>query len=178
MRQVRRVVYRIFGRMPWFVQRLVLVAVQPSYLVGASAIVVASNGDILLARHSYKRGWAAPGGFLNRREGAGDAAAREVWEECGLRVEVEGEPVTLVRIDERIVELVYRVRPTDESTARSARPVSVEIVELAWFAQDELPTDLTPITRIAIDALAEAEAARIAERGVEPARRVKPVVTR
>ena len=86
--------------------------------------------------------------------------------------------MTLVRIDERIVELVYRVRPADESTARSARPVSVEIVELAWFSQDELPTDLTPITRIAIDALAEAEAARIAERGVEPARRVKPVATR
>lgn len=175
MRRLRRVAYRVFGVLPWFAQRLVLTAVQPSYLVGASAIVVAENGDILLARHSYKQGWASPGGFLNRREQPDSAVVREVREECGIRVEVEGEPVTLVRTDERIIELVYRLRPIDEAAARAARPTSVEITELVWFSQDRMPANLTPITRAAINALAGAEEVRASSDVVAPRRKLLPI---
>ena len=61
-------------------------------LVGAGA-VVHRGGRVLLIKRRFEpnRGkWSLPGGLVGLGETAHDAAVREVLEETGLRVEIEG----------------------------------------------------------------------------------------
>lgn len=53
----------------------------------ASAVIAIQNGRVLMVR-SRKRNstWELPGGACLPDEGFADAAARELFEECGLRV--------------------------------------------------------------------------------------------
>jgi 8-oxo-dGTP pyrophosphatase MutT (NUDIX family) len=44
------------------------------------------DGEILLLRSSYRRGWSLPGGGIARGESAREAAVRELREEIGLSV--------------------------------------------------------------------------------------------
>jgi ADP-ribose pyrophosphatase YjhB (NUDIX family) len=159
IKQVHGWLLRIFGHIPWTVQRILIGAAKPSFVVGTTAAVTDRQGRILLVRHSYKPGWSTPGGFLNRREAPADAAVREVWEELGIRVTVVGEPVCIVRTEERIVELVHRARPIDEAAAARVTPMSAEIAEARWFDLDDLP-DLSVIARNGLESLAAAEAQR------------------
>jgi len=158
--------YRLFGLLPWPLQRLAIAVARPAFVVGSTAVVVDAEGRVLLVRHSYKPGWSTPGGFVDRHEDPADAVVREVWEECGLRVEAEGEPATMVRGDERIVEFIYRCRVRDVASVPTARPTSAEISEVRWFAQDRLPADLTRVAYNGVNSLAE----------VEPTRAQPPVV--
>ena len=168
MKALHRLALRIFGFIPWTVQRVLIGVAKPSFVVGTTAAVTNRDGQLLLVRHSYKPGWSTPGGFVNRREATADAVVREVWEELGIRVTVVGEPVCIVRSEERIVELVHRARPIDEAAAARVAPASAEIAEARWFDLDDLP-DLHVIARNGLDSLARAEAERAAyEVGADP----------
>lgn len=58
--------------------------------IGVRAIVFDTQNNVLLVRHAYgNEGWCFPGGAPKRLEGLADTAQREVWEETGLRVQVE-----------------------------------------------------------------------------------------
>src|SRR5690606_29722830 len=83
---------RLFGTLPEAVRYRIARVIKPKYTVGTIPFVFRDDGRVLLVRHSYKTGWATPGGFVNRREVAADAAVREVREEVGLAVRVVGEP--------------------------------------------------------------------------------------
>ncbi|MEC9013727.1 MAG: NUDIX domain-containing protein [Chloroflexota bacterium] len=52
--------------------------------------VVPRNGKVLMIRRGTDQGyglWGLPGGYVDRGEVVEQAAAREVWEETGLKVE-------------------------------------------------------------------------------------------
>ena len=58
----------------------------------AAVCVIARAGRVLMIRRATEQGygkWSLPGGFVDRGEVVEQAAAREVWEETGLRVAVE-----------------------------------------------------------------------------------------
>jgi 8-oxo-dGTP pyrophosphatase MutT (NUDIX family) len=55
------------------------------------AVFVVWDGRVLLHRHRKLGLWLPPGGHIEEGELPDEAAAREVWEETGLRVELVGE---------------------------------------------------------------------------------------
>lgn len=59
-------------------------------MVGAAALIMNSEGRILLVKHNYgKYNWELPGGLSEQNESAENKAKREVFEETGLEVTVE-----------------------------------------------------------------------------------------
>ncbi|MCP9858089.1 NUDIX hydrolase [Cyanobium sp. Cruz-8D1] len=87
-RWLKRLVARL--RLYWLAARLF-----DSYLLLArphshgALVAIWHQGRLLLVQTSYRRGLGLPGGGLERRETARQAAVRELAEELGLRVSPE-----------------------------------------------------------------------------------------
>jgi 8-oxo-dGTP pyrophosphatase MutT (NUDIX family) len=122
--------------------------------VGTSLLVMPSvtaaifddDGRILLARHSNGGVWVTPGGAIDPDEAPQDAVVREVWEETGLVVR----PVQLLAVlggpEFRVTyengdETSYVVAMFEcERTGGELRPDGDEVLEVRYFAADELDT--------------------------------------
>ena len=112
-------------------------------LVGAGAVVHRGNKVILIRRKHppNERKWALPGGLVELGERVQDAAAREVLEETGLKIEVEGllDVATDIHVD-RGSKLEYHYVLVDYV----AKPVSgrlrlnAESSGSGWFSAQEL----------------------------------------
>jgi ADP-ribose pyrophosphatase YjhB (NUDIX family) len=137
------------------VRRSIVRLVSPTFSVGAIGLIERSDGRVLLIRQSYRRHWGLPGGLLQRREHASDAARREIYEEVGLEVKLVSEPAVVIDAAPKRVDIVFRARPIRDADADLARPSSVEIVEVGWFSPTALP-DLQWETVQALQALARA----------------------
>jgi ADP-ribose pyrophosphatase YjhB (NUDIX family) len=131
-----------------------------------SAVILDSQGRLLLQRRSDNGRWGLPGGSVEVGESVSAAIAREVREETGLETEI----VRLVGVysDPRLqvvrygdgnvvhyVSIFFQCRVLD-----GVLQTCEETLELAFFAPDELPGDLLPMHRVRIaDALAGREQA-------------------
>ncbi len=106
---------------------------------GTEAVIVDPAGRVLLGRRAFEPHagrWDLPGGFLNEAEDVLDALHREILEETGLTVEVDGllgtwnEPYQDGRT---VLCLTWFARADGEATAAD------DVTELRWFAEDEVP---------------------------------------
>ena len=59
----------------------------PRHIVAASALIRNDQGEIALVK-TERRGWELPGGQIERGESLPAGLRREVYEECGLEVEL------------------------------------------------------------------------------------------
>lgn len=59
----------------------------PTKRVGAGLLITDERGRVLLVKPTYKDGWEIPGGLVEDGESPREAAAREVHEELGLRLQ-------------------------------------------------------------------------------------------
>ena len=150
-----RLALQLYRRLPTRMRRMAVRRVTPSFTVGSMCVIERNDGRMLLIRHLYRKRWGIPGGLLQRNETPVDAARREVFEEVGLEVELISEPMVNVDAGPRRVDVVFRARPVDDTTADDARPCSVEVVEVRWFDPTDLP-ELQFETAQAIQALARA----------------------
>ncbi len=148
---VPRSFYSIYRRLPARIRVFIVRRATPSYWVGAMCVVERSDGALLLVRQSYRRGWTFPGGLLKRNEAPARAAVRETREEVGLEVELDDHPRVVVDAPRRRVDVVFRARLAAEADGQEPTPVSPEILEVRWFAPDELPV----IQRETAEALVE-----------------------
>ena len=62
---------------------MALKALRSPVALGVHALIVDPEGKVLLARHSYMKGWSLPGGGVGRGEAPRAALLRELAEEIG-----------------------------------------------------------------------------------------------
>ncbi len=76
---------------PGWMRQVFLRILNPSFMVGATALIQDEHGRILILEHTYRRRvpWGLPGGWLKRAESPETGLAREVLEETGLKVRVD-----------------------------------------------------------------------------------------
>ncbi|MDT5030258.1 MAG: hypothetical protein QOC94_429, partial [Actinoplanes sp.] len=92
-RRVRGYAYQMFYRMPGSVRGRVVRLIVPKYLVGAVCVIQDSEarapGRLLLLRQPPGRRWGLPAGLLKKHEPPVIGAARELFEEAGVRMDPE-----------------------------------------------------------------------------------------
>jgi len=114
--------------------------------VGVGAVILDSDGRILLVKHVPKRGdfwggkWMVPGGGLELGETLEEGVVREIEEETNLTVEVVKHVSTLDRIvregDEvklHVVYLDFLARPVGGELHPSS-----DVGAARWFSRDEI----------------------------------------
>ncbi len=136
--------------MPGPLRRAVVILVAPKYLVGAVAVIRDSEtGDLLLLRQPSKAGWSLPAGLLKRHEPPADGAARELFEETGVRVAADdltpGIPNAIVH-PVGVVDTVFF--GTVPASATTLHIDGGEIVDIGWFPIDALPRLTSNTTKL------------------------------
>jgi len=130
---------------------LIMWAYNTHFVAGAAAFIRDDDGRVLLFKHTYRRRhpWGMPGGYIGRGERPEEALMRELREEAGLIIAVEG--IALVELDPvyRNINLVYRCRVTGGTFQPSA-----EVSACAYVASDALPSGVMPFQRRQIARLA------------------------
>jgi 8-oxo-dGTP pyrophosphatase MutT (NUDIX family) len=137
----------MFYRLPSSARRGLARLIAPKYLVGAVAIVRDSEIEdtdspdrLLLLRQPPNRGWGLPAGLLKKHEHPAVGAARELFEETGVRVDpaelTAGVPNAIIHTV-GVVDTVWF-----GSVPASVTTLTVdggEVLEAAWFPVDDLP---------------------------------------
>ena len=121
--------------------------------VGVGAILVDDAGRLFLSRRGplakNERGlWEFPGGSVEFNETLADALKREMREEYGVEIAV-GE---LLDVVDHILrdEGQHWVSPTFVCRITAGEPAILEpgkCAAIGWFTPDDVPQDLTVITR-------------------------------
>jgi 8-oxo-dGTP diphosphatase len=104
-------------------------------------VLLVRDGRVLAAHHHHRGGedfWCLPGGKAEPGERLEDAARRELAEEAGLRVSLDG-VVWLQDLPGRgRFEVVFAGRPGEAAGAPGRQGGDRQLVELAWRTPEEL----------------------------------------
>jgi 8-oxo-dGTP pyrophosphatase MutT (NUDIX family) len=110
-----------------------LLAGRYSRIEGAHGVVADADGRILVIHPIFPpREWNLPGGKVGKHEAPHEAAAREVLEETGIRVQVE----RCLLVDahrSRSTDFIFACRPVGGTLA----PQPEEITEVRWVTRAE-----------------------------------------
>lgn len=103
----------------------------------AAVTVIAREGKVLMVRRAVATGyglWSVPGGYVDQGEVVEQAAAREVWEETGLLVAVEGLIGLFSEAGNPVIVAAFA--GVETGGRLQAGP---ETLEVAFFDPDSLP---------------------------------------
>lgn len=122
---------------------------RPTPLVCGDAAIIDEQGRLLLVQRADNGLWAMPGGAFEVGETPAAGVAREVLEETGVHCRV----VSLVGVfDSRLCgttsrhhlyQFVFLCEPVDRERVEPPSH-AVEVVDVGWFPEDELPAAIDP----------------------------------
>ncbi len=134
---MRRVLLRVWRDVPFpgWMRHIFLRILNPSFMVGAMALIQDDAGRMLVVEHTYRRElpWGLPGGWLKHAESPETGLTREVLEETGLRVRVDA----LLAADfwgRNQLDLLFRC-----SVLSGTYTPSDETADHRWVLPHELP---------------------------------------
>ncbi len=140
----------LWGHIPFprRVRTALLWLLSPKFTVGVVALVRDDAGSILLLRHTYRlaRPWGLPGGGLKPGETLEECLRRELREEIGMEVEIEGLLSAAAHFDRHLVDMIFACRPAAGHSLSSFRPNS----EARFYPPEALPNDLSKSMRALI----------------------------
>lgn len=115
--------------------------------LGALGMVINTNQQVLLVRHTYRPGWYLPGGGVKKGESFYTALERELFEEVGVTTKVFPHMLHGIfystrenKHDHAAVFIVTDFERPHDTTDR------FEIAEAAWFSFNSLPDSISPGT--------------------------------
>jgi 8-oxo-dGTP diphosphatase len=133
----RRVLLRIWRDVPFpgWVRHRFLRILNPSFMVGAMALITDDDGRILVLEHTYRRQlpWGLPGGWLKHAESPETGLVREVFEETGLCVRVDALLAAEFWGDTQL-DLLFACT-VESGTYQSSDETGLH----RWLAPDDLP---------------------------------------
>lgn len=117
--------------------------------IGPRAIILNTENQILLVKHTYQPHWYLPGGGIKKGESATAALLRELKEEVGL-IALEEPKLFGIYFNQHLgisdYPIIYIVKNY------SITPVqSEEIEEKGWFYYHNLPQMISPGTKRRLD---------------------------
>ncbi|MFD4758536.1 NUDIX hydrolase [Streptomyces sp. NPDC058439] len=121
----------------------------PLHSVSVAGAVVREDGRLLAIRRADNGTWELPGGILELAEAPEDGVAREVWEETGIRVEVDELTGVYKNTTRGIVALVFRCKPTGGAERTSDESTAVE-----WLTPEQVSERMSEVYAVRLlDAL-------------------------
>ncbi|MDF2091091.1 NUDIX domain-containing protein [Knoellia sp. 3-2P3] len=136
----------------------------PRHSVSVAGVILDADGShVLLVKRRDNGRWEPPGGVLELGESIEAGLRREVREETGVEVDVEGLSGVYKNMTHGIVALVFRCMATSEPLNEAEEAVAV-----AWQPVDQLDSLMPPAYAVRVrDALTLGPAAIRAHDGVE-----------
>ncbi len=138
-KRLYRLILRLFGALPRAVRRMIVRLIAPSWTAGALAIIERDDGRWLVVKPAYRKGWALPGGLLNKGEHPEAGVRRELREELGLNVVITGEPWVIFDAGLRRIDVVFRSSPAPGFDLDSLKITSAELLDSRWIDPDNPP---------------------------------------
>ena len=126
----------------------------PQPRVGVGAFIQASDRRLLLVRRRRMPEadhWGLPGGKVDFGETLRAAVVREIAEELGVEIALDGLLCLVDQID--VAAGTHWVSPVYRAHIVRGEPINREpaaLAEVGWFALDALPQPLTLSTRTAL----------------------------
>ena len=121
----------------------------PLHSVSVAGVVVREDGRVLAIRRADNGTWEPPGGVLELGETVEDGVRREVFEETGIRVNVDRLTGVYKNMNRGVVALVFRCHPEGGSEQLSDESTAVD-----WLTPDEVRAHMGEVYAVRItDAL-------------------------
>ena len=135
---LRKVVRKLWKILPTGVRLKIVRTTQTKFTVSVAVVITNERNEVLILNHVLRpfSGWGMPGGFIDRAEQPEAAIRREIREETGI--ELEDLRMFRVRTVNTHVEILFLAKAIGTPEVKSR-----EIIELNWFAIDELPEKMS-----------------------------------
>ncbi len=121
--------------LPKNIQLYVMRFFQDQFLVGVTGIILNDKKEVLLFKHVYRaHSWSLPGGYMKSGEHPSEALEREIKEETGFVVSVDGQAKTRTDRDTARLDMCYQGTFIGGEFVASA-----EVSAYGFFALENMP---------------------------------------